>query len=49
MGLLPDSILEGVGDSLLTAAYRYAYIVTEMFHPPKMPQWQRNGFSTGTR
>ena len=28
MGLLPDSILEGVGDSLLTAADRYAYTVS---------------------
>ena len=28
MGLLPDSILEGVGDSLLTAGDRYAYIVS---------------------
>ena len=28
MGLLPDSILEGIGDSLLTAAGRYAYIVS---------------------
>ena len=28
MGLLPDSILEGVGDSLLTAANRYAYTVS---------------------
>ena len=26
--LLPDSILEGVGDSLLTAADRYAYTVS---------------------
>ena len=28
MGLLPDSILEGLGDSLLTAADRYAYTVS---------------------
>ena len=28
MGLLPDSILEGVGDCLLTAADRYAYTVS---------------------
>ena len=28
MGLLPDSILERVGDSLLTAADRYAYTVS---------------------
>ena len=28
MGLLPDSILEGVGNSLLTAADRYAYTVS---------------------
>ena len=28
MGLLPDSILEGFGDSLLTAADRYAYTVS---------------------
>ena len=28
MGLLPDPILEGVGDSLLTAADRCAYIVS---------------------
>ena len=28
MGLLPDSILEGVGDSLLTAGDRYAYTVS---------------------
>ena len=28
MGLLPDSILEGVGDSLLTVADRYAYTVS---------------------
>ena len=27
-GLLPDSILEGVGDSLLTATNRYAYTVS---------------------
>ena len=28
MGLLPDPILEGVGDSLLTAADRCAYTVS---------------------
>ena len=28
MSLLPDPILEGVGDSLLTAADRYAYAVS---------------------
>ena len=28
MGLLPDSILEGVRDSLLTAGDRYAYTVS---------------------
>ena len=28
MGLLPDSMLEGVGDSLLTASDRYAYTVS---------------------
>ena len=28
MGLLPDPILEGVGDSLLTAGDRYAYTVS---------------------
>ena len=28
MGLLSDSILEGGGDSLLTAADRYAYTVS---------------------
>ena len=28
MGLLPNSILEGVGDSLLTAVDRYAYTVS---------------------
>ena len=28
MSLLPDPILEGVGDSLLTAADRYAYTVS---------------------
>ena len=28
MGLLPDPILEGVGDSLLTVADRCAYIVS---------------------
>ena len=28
MSLLPDSILEGVGDSLLTVADRYAYTVS---------------------
>ena len=28
MGLLPDPILEGVGDSLLTAADRYSYTVS---------------------
>ena len=27
-GLLPDSILEGVGDSLLTTADRYAYTIS---------------------
>ena len=28
MGMLPDSILEGTGDSLLTAGDRYAYTVS---------------------
>ena len=28
MSLLPDSILEGVGDSLLTVADRYAYTIS---------------------
>ena len=28
MGLLPDSILEGVGDSLLIATDRYAYTIS---------------------
>ena len=33
-GLLPDSILEGVGDSLHSATYRYTYTISvpNMYH-----------------